>query len=106
MTSRLWIGLLVAGVVLGGACVGYPVAKMRWSSRQVHAFCDEVRVGGPIEGLKPRAEQRGLNVIESPARLDQPEKLIAWQGWVFSRHLCEVHGAGGIVTEKRTSALD
>ena len=106
MRARFWAGIVVAGAVLGGSCVAYPVAKLRWSSRQVHRFCDEVMVGGPMEGLRPRAEERGLNVIESPARLDQPEKLIAWQGWVFSRHLCEVHGAGGIVTEKRTSALD
>jgi hypothetical protein len=106
MKSRLWIGAVVGVLVIGGSCVGYPVAKIRWSSRLVHQFCDEVVIGGPAGGLRAQAEERGLNVIESPARAGEPGKLIFWQGWVFSRYLCEVHHVGGLVTEKRTSFLD
>ncbi|MEO7328567.1 MAG: hypothetical protein ABI193_08315 [Minicystis sp.] len=106
MKSRTWIGIIVAVVVLGGSCVGYPVAKIRWSSRQVRQFCDEVAIGAPIDGLKARAAERWLNVIESPPRAEEPGKLVFWQGWVFARHLCEIHYVDNVVTEKRTSSLD
>lgn len=107
MKPRVWMSLIAGAVVLlGGSCIGYPMVKMRWAERQVREFCDEVVVGGPIDGLEARAGRRWLHVIDLPQRAGEPGELLFWQGWLFSRHFCQVHHVGGVVTEKKTTYLD
>jgi hypothetical protein len=109
--KRPWLVALVVALLLGGACVGYPVAKIRWSRQAVDGFCAGVTPGSPAEGLARRAREASLQVIEVDARTaadgtTEPATLLAWEGWGFVRRFCRIEHDGVKVTNVNESSLD
>ncbi len=94
-----------------GGCGVYGVLKIRWAKTTAHAYCDEdVAIGAPIVGLEAKALARGLQVIDVPpdpaATPPKDGRLMAWEGFVFARHFCNVEHDGKSVLAKSTSSLD
>lgn len=100
-------GLLLVFLTLFPA---YAIGKEKWADLQAKRFCSSVHAGDAVHGLDKRAEGFGLRVMSSQARViageSRPPTITAWEGWVFSRHFCDVEHDNSKVVRVRSMFLD
>ena len=70
------------------------------ASNRSEAFCAEIVVGAPVEGLEARAHELGLRVISHPAEGAQPGQIVAF-GLAPYWPRCVVEHVNGKVVGKR-----
>ncbi len=113
MAKKRWLTVALIVALPFASCGGfgaYGVLKVRWARGQVHELCDGVAVGTPIAGLEAKARELHLNVMtiapNTPGAPHKEGKILAWEGFVFARHFCEIDHDGTTVLAKHTSSLD
>ena len=73
--TRVFGVVLLSPVVI--VAVSFSVMFVNASNRS-EAFCAEIVVGAPVEGLEARAHELGLRVISHPAEGAQPGQIVAF----------------------------
>ena len=102
---KIGIGLLIFITL-----IGYPFFKDKWAKAQVHKFCSEINPGDPVKGLAAKAENFGLKFRNRPSYKQgkevYPAKILAWEGWAFSRYYCDIEHDQKLVLKKMETYLD